>query len=231
MAGKFLGIFIYADDIFILCPSRPGLQVMVDECQMFAQENNLTFSTHPNPSKSKTKCIVFARTSEEDLAPIKLNNVDLPWVPSVKHLGVTLETDNSMKIDIAQKRGKFIGKICSLRQEFKFVSPQVMMKIIEMYTMSFYGSCLYNIFSKDCERIFATYNVAVRSIFSLPRETHRFFIEEISESTHPKVLMASRLVGFHEMMKNSERPVINLMAKITENDCRTFHGLNLNKIA
>ena len=71
----------------------------------------------------------------------------------------------------------------------------------------------------------------MRSIFSVPKETHRFFIEELSGSTHPKVLMASRLVGFHKMMKTSERPIINLMATITENDCRTVHGLNLKRIS
>ena len=62
-------------------------------------------------------------------------------------------------------------------------------------------------------------------------QTHRFFIEELFEMIHPKVIMSSRLVGFHKMMLNSERSVINLMATITEKDCRTVHGLNLNRIA
>ena len=97
-----------------------------------------------------------------------LDKSPLPWVPSLKHLGVTLETDNSMSIDIVQKRGSFIGKINSLKQEFHFVNPSVMMRIYNIYTMSFYGSALYNLFSKECLRIFSTYNILVRTTFGLP---------------------------------------------------------------
>ena len=38
----------------------------------------------------------------------------------VKHLGILLQSDNSMSVDIAQKRGKYIGKVNSLFQEFHF---------------------------------------------------------------------------------------------------------------
>ena len=41
----------------------------------------------------------------------------MPWVDEIKHLGNVLESNNSMKRDIAVKRGKFIGKLNSLSQE------------------------------------------------------------------------------------------------------------------
>ena len=47
-------------------------------------------------------------------ANIKLNGDALPWVTQVKHLGHMLQADNSMPVDLAQKRGAFIGKINSL---------------------------------------------------------------------------------------------------------------------
>ena len=71
----------------------------------------------------------------------------------------------------------------------------------------------------------------VRNTFYLPRESHRYFLEELTEAPHVKILMASRLVKFHEMLLKSERPAINLIAKITENDCRTIHGSNMKHIA
>ena len=40
-----------------------------------------------------------------------LDGNPLPWVTEVKHLGNTLESDNSMKMDCAVKRGVFIGKV------------------------------------------------------------------------------------------------------------------------
>jgi len=158
VAGMFLGIFIYADDIFLLCPSRPGLQEMVKECQDFARKNNLTFSTDANPVKSKTKCIIFDKKPIDttEVARIILDDKKLPWVPSLKHLGMTIESNNSMALDMSQKRGSFIGKIKSLEQEFSGSSSEVLMRIFEIYTLSFFGSSLYNLFSKAAERLYTT---------------------------------------------------------------------------
>ena len=91
---------------------------------------------------------------ETDIAPIILNGNPLPWVRDVKHLGKTLQCDNSMSIDCNMKRGKFIGKINSLLQEFHHVSPQVMMKLVNCYATSFYGSQLWDIQSPECDRLF-----------------------------------------------------------------------------
>ena len=84
-----MGCFGYADDLLLLSASRSGLQAMVNTCQEFASLKNLTFSTNPDPEKSKTKCLVFSKKQQDRLnvAPINLNGDPLPWVTSVKHLG------------------------------------------------------------------------------------------------------------------------------------------------
>ena len=71
----------------------------------------------------------------------------------------------------------------------------------------------------------------VRTTFSLPRDSHRYFIEPVSESSHVKVLLASRLVKFHKMMLQSKRSSIALLATMNEKDSRTRHGNNLLNIA
>ena len=113
--GIFYGALIYADDIILLSASRTGLQAMVNVCNEFASSRNLTFGTNQDPTKSKTKCIIFAKrkVKTEHVLKIKLGKNSLPWVNETKHLGHTLQANNSMKIDIAQKRGIFIGKISS----------------------------------------------------------------------------------------------------------------------
>ena len=80
IAGVYLGIVVYADDIFLLSPSREGLQTMMNICQKFAASRNLTFSTNVDIKKSKTKCIVFSRrkVQTENIVPIYLNNTPLP---------------------------------------------------------------------------------------------------------------------------------------------------------
>ena len=117
---------------------------MVDICSNFATRKNLKFSTNINPDKSKTKCLIFSKIAKEreGVTPILLNGDPLPWVSQVKHLGSTLQLDNSMKIDIGQKRGTFIGNMMSLFQEFHYINPPVFVKIMNIFCTSFYGSNL-----------------------------------------------------------------------------------------
>jgi hypothetical protein len=136
--GMFFGAMIFPDDIFLLSASRNGLQVMVDICQDFVTSRNLKFGTNIDPDKSKTKCIVFAKRTKPNLKPanIILNGDRLPWVKQVKHLGHTLKSDNSMRTDVAQKRGAYIGKINSLLQEFHSVTSEVFLKLMNTYALS-----------------------------------------------------------------------------------------------
>ena len=74
---------------------------MVSICEKFAKMRKLKFSTSLDPNKSKTKCIMFTKgkLDKDSVAPILLNVDPLPWVESVKHLGNTLEFNNSMRTD------------------------------------------------------------------------------------------------------------------------------------
>ena len=42
-------------------PTLDGLQGMLDTCEEYANEHNLTFSTNDNPNKSKAKCMGFLK--------------------------------------------------------------------------------------------------------------------------------------------------------------------------
>ena len=161
----------YADDLLILSASRSGLQSMVMICEEFAKSKSLKFSTHVDPKKSKTKCIMFSKSKPTDVAPILLNGDPLPWVREVNHLGTILQSDNSMKMDCVMKRGKFIGKLNSLLKEFHFVDSSVFVILLNLYASSFYGSNLWDLYSVDVERIYKSWNVTMRNGFNLPWTT------------------------------------------------------------
>ena len=202
-------------------------------CEKFAKSRNLKFSTNICPKKCKTKCIVFSKKPAErkNIVPIILNNTPLNWVSSLKHLGSILQEDNSMSSDCDKKRGIYIGKIHSLFQEFHFVSPHVVMKLFEIYTHSFYGSNLWNLFGKECDKIYKAYNVTVRNTFQIPRETHRYLIETVTESLHPQVFLSSRFVKFHRSLLDSNKSSMRTAAKLFYSDQRTVYGRNLCEIS
>ena len=73
--------------------------------------------------------------------------------------------------------------------------------------------------------------ISVRQTFQVPRDTHRYLIETISQSIHPKVFMCSRLVKFVSSRNNCNKISIRVLSKLYENDLRTTLGKNLNKIS
>ena len=72
-----------------------------------------------------------------------MNELPLPFVNDLKHLGNVLQSDNSMPIDCNKKRAIFISKIHSLNQEFYNNNPDVFLKLYNIYCCSFYGSSIW----------------------------------------------------------------------------------------
>ena len=88
IGSYYAGMFGYADDILLICPSRTGLQEMLKLAEDYANSHNIAFSTDPNPKKSKTKGIIF-KQSKKIINPerIKLCGNPLPWIEGAKYLG------------------------------------------------------------------------------------------------------------------------------------------------
>ena len=119
----------------------------------------------------------------------------------------------------------------SLSQEFSFVKPNIFTKILNIFSTSFYGSSLWDIFSADCEKLYKSWNVSIRQAFNVDRCTHRYLIETISQSMHPKVMLASRYVSFYKSLINSPKLCVRLLAKLCKDDLRTVIGRTLATLA
>ena len=103
-----------------------------------------------------------------------------------------MQCDNSMKVNYTLNRGRFIGKVNSLLQEFHFVEPKVKIKLLNIFASSFYGSGLWDLQSAECERLYKSWNVAVRIGFGVPPSTHRYLIEPLSGTPHAKTMEVLR---------------------------------------
>ena len=220
--GIFFGAVIYADDIFLLSASRSGLQFMIDICQKFTARLNLKFGTNSNPDKSKTKCLIFSESRKAPRSPvreIRLGSHTLPWVSQVKHLGHTMQLDNSMKIDTNLKRGAFIGKVNSLLQEFYFAAPSILMKLMTIYCCNIYGSNVWDLFSAESQRLYRSYNVALRTIFNLPRTTHRYLLESLSDTPHLYTQLLSRYVTFSQSLLRNRSMEIRFLSCVSLQCC------------
>lgn len=105
----FVGAAIFAVDIMLLAPTRRSLQLMVKEAKMFASSHNILFSTDPNPSRSKSKCLWFNGKAGQVTypAPIVINGAALE---TATHLGHELHQQCTMDYDAKCKKASYIQK-------------------------------------------------------------------------------------------------------------------------
>ena len=99
-----------------------------------------------------------------------------------------------------------------------------------MYATSFYGSPLWNIFDGACEKLYTAWNNAIRQAFDVPRATHIYLIEEISESEHPLVMLSLRFLKFHQTLQKSKKTSIRFLCHLSFENLRTYHSQNLKNI-
>jgi hypothetical protein len=159
----FVGAAGFADDLILVAPCRSAMAQMLEKCESFAKKNNLTFSTDPDPSKSKTKCMYICGKTREPMypAPLQLYGVDLPWVVHATHLGHELHQDGTMELDAKMKRAGFIENSTEIREMFGFAHPSQILGAVQVYTCHFYGSMLWDLFGKMAGQVYRAWNTCV----------------------------------------------------------------------
>ena len=220
----YYGILGYADDLALLSPSREALQKMLSICEKYFVEHGINISVDRNPDKSKTLCLAFNVPSEP--ARLKLYDLYLPWVKSAKHLGHLVHTDESSHHDVFQRRGEFIGKVHSLRQELGNQHPHTFMSLVQIYLSSMYGSNLWDLFSLHTEKLYTSWNILIRTTYNLHFATHRYIVYNIPKIPHIRISLLKRFVKFHNKLENSTKPEVRHLFNIQKFDCRSTFGRN-----
>ena len=235
IGGEFLGAFGYADDVLLLAPSRQALQVMLTICENFATSHSMLFSTDADPAKSKTKCLVFSRTLNADqVSNVRLNGDSLPWVKSAKHLGNHLSSKIDLscfapetKTDLLQKRAILFDKVHQILQQFGYLNPRLVVKLLSIYSTALYGSCLWQLASAEHLKLNRSWNAAVKMIWNLPHPTHTRFLESLSPVPHLESTLMSRYVGFSGNLMKSKKSLLRLIFSTCSTDHSSLTGQNL----
>ena len=196
-----MGTLGYADHNFLMSPILDGLQDMLKTCEDYSKTHNLVFSTNPGPSKSKTKCLAFLH-KPKTLRKMMLCGDPLPWWDSGNHLGNKIVTSSDgIKQDMREKRARYVGRNAELCQEFDFAHPRTMFRINQIYHSLFTGSPLWDLFCRESEMIESSWNISFKIMFNIPRETHTYFTEVISEEPHVRTILIKRFISFTEQIQ------------------------------
>ena len=203
---------------------------MIITMEEYALDHNLKFSTDPDPIKCKTKCMAYLK-SQRELPSMILCDNPLPWVRSIKHLGVTVTNVlDGCQEDVRIKRGQYINRCNEVLQEFHFADSATKTMLNSVYNSHFTGSPCWDLTGKVTKMLEASFNRNIKITYDLPYPTHRNLLPTIANVNPLIITLAKRLLTFVDKLKKSNKPVLNQMIKLVENDVRTVTGRNLRNI-
>ena len=203
---------------------------MVNICAEHASNSDLLFSTDPNPEKSKTMCIAFGTKDKNILGKVNLNGDPLPWKDKVNHLGTTLSSNCSLSPDVMEKRATFIQTCYNLNQEFCFANEEIKLKMLRLYNTAFYSSNNWLFSSEEISKFGKTWNINLRIMYNLPRDTHCWIIEELSEGRHLRQMLFNRFLKYIKLIANNKKQSVKTLFNLIKDDVRTNTGSNIRTI-
>ena len=172
-------------------------------------------------------CLVF--NCPNQLANIKLNNDDLPWVSKAKHIGNILHEDGSTDHDLKVKKGIFIQTAMDLNQEFFSLPPNLKMRLCELYNSHFSGSSIWKLESQEAKHLYSAWNKNIKVMYDLPWATHRWILEEIT-SKSLKLMLLRRFLKFVNSILKTTKPFLKFLLSTVSKDVRSVSGSNLRSI-
>ena len=89
---------------------------------------------------------------------------------------------------------------------------------------------MWDLFSKEAIMLENSWNTAVRLMYDLPLQTHRYFIEPISEVKHLKFVLLERFLGFIDQILKSRKNIPKHVLKYVMHDVRSVTGSNFRNI-
>ena len=92
------------------------------------------------------------------------------------------------------------------------------------------GSCLLDLFCKEAGMVENTWNVSMRLMLDIPRETHRYLIEPLSSTTRIKTILIKRFLSFLDQIRKSSKSASKFLFNSSLLDPRSTTGSNLRDI-
>ena len=160
--SEYMGVFCYADDLRLLCPSFTGIKEMLKTCEVlrlsYAMKHNILFNA------KKSQMLTFYHKSRISVKPIlkMKNGEEIPYV--TEYLGNILSSISD--IPIVDHAVNDINKrtICLLA-DFSFTDSKTLSRLFNTYCTNIYGSPLWKHFDRKLRNHFILPGENVSEVF------------------------------------------------------------------
>ena len=201
----FVSILLYADDMALLAPSLRGLQLLLNACEQYCRDWDISLN------HKKTKNIAFGK-GVSNLCPLFLDGSKIEWVPTWKYLGVTVQSHRRFNCCINERLKAFYRSLNAIVRIEGRSNELVMLQLLESHCIPIltYAIDVIHVADSDVRRkLRVAYNAVFRKIFNykdnesvrelqmfLNRPTWEALVEKRIQSFQQKISSSSTLTVY-----------------------------------
>jgi len=196
---------LYADDSVIMAPSPYALQMLINECEKYAKDNEMIY----NAKKTVCMAILPKCLQHLNIPTMYLNNKGLDWVNEHKYLGIFINSNFSDVRDIKRQMRATYCRGNVIISKFRKCNDDVKIQLFKSFCSNMYCSHLWSVYSKNVyRRLHVAYNNIFRSLMHIDRRQSisKAFIDNNVDSF--SVLIRKQIVGFRKRILLSDNVLI-----------------------
>ena len=137
----------------------------------------------------------------------------MKWESKVKHVGNIINCSLKDEDDICYKKQCFFIQVNKLLANYQGVMCNILSQLFSKYCSSFYGSQLWDLRSKDINSLYKSWNRAVRRVFTLPYNSHCYFLPLLLQVPSLEVQLCQRFINFCRKMYYNRNEVVSYMCR------------------
>ena len=210
--SEYMGVFGYADNLSLLCPSFSGMKEMLSICEQYAHDNNIMFNA------SKSQLIYFGKNKDQTHTikpPLRMQYGQLTlYAEKCIHLGNAVSSNSTERSLIDSAITELNIKTNNLLSEFSFSESSTLSRLFSSYRMNVYGSLLwrYN-YHYNIKRFTISWRKAIRRLWKIPYRTHNALVHHINKCNSIVSILEKRCVKFLWNLLNSDNVSFSRMCK------------------
>ena len=221
--SEYMGVFCYADDLSLLCPSFTGIKEMLKTCEDYAMKHNILFNA------KKIQMLTFDHKSRILVKPIlKMKNGDeIPYVTECNHLGNILSSISDIPI-VDHAVNDIYKRTNCLLADFSFTDSKTLSRLFNTYCTNIYGSPLWKHFDRKLlEPFYIAWRKCIRRVWKIPFTSHNVLLPYIHNTIAFNVILEKRCITFLWTLFNSGYDIYRTIIKNSLHNRNTTLGENV----
>jgi hypothetical protein len=134
--------------------------------------------------------------------------------------------------DASIARAKFIDQSVETRQAFSFASPVEIIRALQVYCSSHYGSMLWELEGEAASQYFNSWTTAVKLAWDCPRGTRTYLVQQVLAcgTSSARTDIMARYSKFFRGLRNSPCREVAVLANLIARDRRSVTGSNVQLV-